>query len=141
METNLTLIRSSPKSFVCNLPDSGRHVTRPNQGLSTGRRENLGTRLNERVIEHEGKFNFSLTPSLACQLFTDIYVAITKFNLVDYHNTTEERPRFLCFLSPPSPPFAVIFLLTHPFASSPQCKRQEQACVREQRFVALIEEN
>ena len=45
-ETNLTLIYPSPKSFVCNLPDSGRHVTRPNQGLSTGRRENLGTRLN-----------------------------------------------------------------------------------------------
>ena len=45
-ETNLTLIRPSPKFFVCNLPDSGRHVTRPNQGLSTGRRENLGTRLH-----------------------------------------------------------------------------------------------
>ena len=45
-ETNLTLIYPSSKSFVCNLTDSGRHVTRPNQGLSTGRRENLGTRLN-----------------------------------------------------------------------------------------------
>ena len=44
-ETNLTLILSSPKSFVCNLPDSGRNVTRPNQGLSMGRRENLGMRL------------------------------------------------------------------------------------------------
>ena len=31
--------------FVCDLPDSGRHVIRPNQGLSTGRRENLGTRV------------------------------------------------------------------------------------------------
>ena len=41
----LTLICPSPKSFVCNLPDSGRHVTRPNQRLLTGRRENLGTRL------------------------------------------------------------------------------------------------
>ena len=44
-ETNLTLICPSPKLFVCDLPDSGRHVTRPNQGLSTGGRENLGTRL------------------------------------------------------------------------------------------------
>ena len=45
VETNLTLICPSPKSFVFNLPDSGRHVTRPDQGLSMGRRENLGTRL------------------------------------------------------------------------------------------------
>ena len=44
-ETSLTLICPSPKSFVCNLPDSGTHVTRPKQGLSRGRRENLGTRL------------------------------------------------------------------------------------------------
>ena len=27
VETNLTLTCPSPKSFVCNLPDSGRHVT------------------------------------------------------------------------------------------------------------------
>ena len=44
-ETNLTLICPSPKSFVSNLPNSGRHKTRPNQGLSTARRENLGTTL------------------------------------------------------------------------------------------------
>ena len=36
--------------FVCNVPDSGRHVTRPNQGLSTGRRENLGTRLVDTLV-------------------------------------------------------------------------------------------
>ena len=35
------------REFVCNLPDSGRHVTRPNQGLSTGRRENLGRKLHQ----------------------------------------------------------------------------------------------
>ena len=35
------------REFVSNLPDSGRHVTRPNQGLSTGRRENLGTKLHQ----------------------------------------------------------------------------------------------
>ena len=29
--------------YMCNLPDSGRHVTRPNQGLSTDTRDNLGT--------------------------------------------------------------------------------------------------
>ena len=38
--------RSAEKSFVCNLPDSGRLVTRPNQGLSTGGRENLEMRLH-----------------------------------------------------------------------------------------------
>ena len=45
LETNLTLICPSPKLFVCYLPDSGRHVSRPNQRLLTSRRENLGTRL------------------------------------------------------------------------------------------------
>ena len=46
VETNLTLTCPSPKSFVCNLPDSGRHVTSIFQGLSlslslrrAGRRE------------------------------------------------------------------------------------------------------
>ena len=41
VETNFTLIRPSPTLFVCNPPDSGRHVTKHNQGLWTGRRENL----------------------------------------------------------------------------------------------------
>ena len=41
----LTLIHPSPKLFVCNLPDSRRQMTRPNHGLSTARRENLGMRL------------------------------------------------------------------------------------------------
>ena len=34
VETNLTLTCPSPKSFVCNLPDSGRHVTSVFHGLS-----------------------------------------------------------------------------------------------------------
>ena len=43
-ETHLTLTCPSPKSFVCNLPDSERHVTSVFQGLSlslrkAGRRE------------------------------------------------------------------------------------------------------
>ena len=48
VDTNLTLITCpSPKSFVCNLPDSGRHVTSVSQGLSLARfvgrvRENPG---------------------------------------------------------------------------------------------------
>ena len=37
VETNLTLTCPSPKSFVCNLPDSGRHVTSVFQGLSLSR--------------------------------------------------------------------------------------------------------
>ena len=37
VETNLTLTCPSPKSFVCNLPDSGRHVTTVYQGLSLSR--------------------------------------------------------------------------------------------------------
>ena len=48
-ETNLTLTCPSPKSFVCNLPDSGRHVTSIFQGLSPSRSvegvgENLGNK-------------------------------------------------------------------------------------------------
>ena len=35
VETNFTPNRPSPKSLLCNLPDSRRHVTRPNQGLSS----------------------------------------------------------------------------------------------------------
>ena len=34
VETNLTLTCPSPKSFVCSLPVSGRHVTSVFQGLS-----------------------------------------------------------------------------------------------------------
>ena len=34
VEKNLTLTCSSPKSFFCNLLDSGRHVTSVFQGLS-----------------------------------------------------------------------------------------------------------
>ena len=37
VETNLTLTCPSPKSFVCNLPDSGRHVTSVFHGLSLSR--------------------------------------------------------------------------------------------------------
>ena len=60
VDTNLTLITCpSPKSFVSNLPDSGRHVTRPNQGLSMGRRENLETRLRLRFFQRSWQ-NFCL---------------------------------------------------------------------------------
>ena len=37
VETNLTLTCPFPKSFVGNLPDSGRHVTSVSQGLSLSR--------------------------------------------------------------------------------------------------------
>ena len=37
VQTNLTLTCPSPKSFVCNLPDSGRHITSVFQGLSLSR--------------------------------------------------------------------------------------------------------
>ena len=37
VETNLTPTCPSPKLFVCNLPDSGRQVTRVFQGLSLSR--------------------------------------------------------------------------------------------------------
>ena len=48
--TNFPLMCTSLETFICNLPDSGRHVTRPNQGLSSlaageGKRKALGTRL------------------------------------------------------------------------------------------------
>ena len=35
VETNFTLNGPSPESFLCNLPDFGRHMTRANQGLSS----------------------------------------------------------------------------------------------------------
>lgn len=55
-----------PQSFVCNLPDSWRHVTGPNQVLSTGRWENLRTRLKlvwppvkkARVVPSSFRFSF-----------------------------------------------------------------------------------
>ena len=37
VETNFTLTCPSPKSFVCNLRDSGRHVTSVFRGLSLSR--------------------------------------------------------------------------------------------------------
>ena len=50
--TKLILGRPSLQWFSCHLPDSGRRVTRPNQGLSSlawaGRWETLGTRLSFR---------------------------------------------------------------------------------------------
>ena len=46
--TNLTLTCPFPKSFACNLPDSGRHVTSVFQGLSLSR--SVG-----RVGENPGK--------------------------------------------------------------------------------------
>ena len=42
VETNLTLTCPSPKSFVCNLPDSGRHVTSVFQGLSLSLARSVG---------------------------------------------------------------------------------------------------
>ena len=58
VETNLTLTCPSPKSFVCNLPDSGRHVTSVFQGLSLSR--SIG-----RVGENPGKEVVSTSNSVA----------------------------------------------------------------------------
>ena len=57
-ETNLTLICPSPKSFVCNLPDPGRHVTSVFQGLSLSRSvgrvgENPGNEVDQRELSSE----------------------------------------------------------------------------------------
>ena len=43
-QKNLALICPSPKSFICNLPDSERHITRVSlsRSLGTGRRESWG---------------------------------------------------------------------------------------------------
>ena len=78
---------------------------------------------------------FHLLPSLACKGFTDIYVAITNVTflitviLMKYYWTMTKT--FVFALSPPSPPFAVIFLLTYLFAPSQRCERLEQARVRD----------
>ena len=58
VETNLTLTCPSPKSFVCNLPDSGRHVTSVFQGLSLSRSvgrvgENPGNEVDQRELSSE----------------------------------------------------------------------------------------
>ena len=61
------------QSFVGNLPDSWRHVTRPNQDLSKGRRENLRTRLKlvwppvKKACVVPSSFRFSFGP---CSPFT-----------------------------------------------------------------------
>ena len=59
VETNLTLTCPSPKSFVCNLPDSGRHVTSVFQGLSLSR--SVG-----RVAENPGNEVVVDTASYPC---------------------------------------------------------------------------
>ena len=62
-----------PQSFVCNLPDSWRHLTVPNQVLSTGRGENLRTRLKlvwppvKKACVVPSSFRFSFCP---CSPFT-----------------------------------------------------------------------
>ena len=58
VETNLTLTCPSPKSFVCNLPAPGRHVTSVFQGLflsrSVGRvGENPGNEVDQRELSSE----------------------------------------------------------------------------------------
>ena len=58
VETNLKLTCPSPKSFVCNLPDSGRHVTSVFQGLylsrSVGRvGENPGNEVDDLILCRE----------------------------------------------------------------------------------------
>ena len=64
VETTFTLTFPFPKSFVCNLPNSGRHVTSVFQGLSlslslslrrAGRREPWETRLAKCVFDGQQK--------------------------------------------------------------------------------------
>ena len=50
VETTFTLTFPVPKSFVCNLPNSGRHVTSVFQGLSLSLSRSV-----ERVGENPGK--------------------------------------------------------------------------------------
>ena len=86
VETNLTLTCPSPKSFVCNLPDSGRHVTSIFQGLSPSRSvewvgENLGNKVVTSnfpvmlwlIILIEG--NLSLSPKPSSKSFCWISLA------------------------------------------------------------------
>ena len=63
VETNLTLTCPSPKSFVCNLPDSGRHVTSVFQGLSLSRSvgrvgENPGNEVANDPASASGKVTY-----------------------------------------------------------------------------------
>ena len=63
VETNFTPNRPSPKSLLCNLPDSRRHVTRPNQGLSS-LAQGGGKRRDPGNDEKTGKFNSFPHPRL-----------------------------------------------------------------------------
>ena len=84
--TNLILTYPYPKSFVCNLPDSGRHVTSIFQGLSPSRSvewvgENLGNKVVTSnfpvmlwlIILIEG--NLSLSPKPSSKSFCWISLA------------------------------------------------------------------
>ena len=77
VETNLTLTCPSPKSFVCNLPDSGRYVTSVFQGLSLSR--SVG-----RVGENPGKF---MSRRLSRPLHPKYFLVCAKHNIFssDYH--------------------------------------------------------
>ena len=106
MDTNLTLTRPSPKLFVCNLPDSGRHVTKPNQGLSTGRRENLGTRLDRQVFKSADRKNATIIRWPSRRVIA-LQVVRTSF--------LGPRPRLF---PPPSPPL-VKTMFTYSHANTP----------------------
>ena len=67
VEKNLTLTCPSPKSFVCNLPDSGRHVTSVFQGLSLSRSvgrvgKNPGNEVVQDILEDCFQYDISKRP-------------------------------------------------------------------------------
>ena len=79
VDTNLTLITCpSPKSFVSNLPDSGRHVTSVFQGLSLARFVGrVGENPGNEVLHLPGKsqmcFSEKPSPKEDAELTTGIH--------------------------------------------------------------------
>ena len=69
LSTDLSML-CRDKSFVCNLPNSGGHVIRPNQGLSTGRRDNQGMRLeNLEILNKVARFSLFFSRTRLNELF------------------------------------------------------------------------
>ena len=101
--TNLTLTCPFPKSFVCNLPDSGRHVTSVYQGLclsrSMGRRvgENPGNEvsllspLNIRKSEELNQERYSSETAVLLKNLEQSHTLLSKTKENTYEGNTNHR--------------------------------------------------
>ena len=87
VETNLTLTCPSPKSFVCNLPDSGRHVTSVFQGLSLSLRRRVGENPGNEVASTVFSLHFEVC------IVTEMSIHNASFAAGQSHGTNMPRWR------------------------------------------------